>query len=361
MTQNLDKKYIDFSDPKVLNEWIIKHSWDDLEAYLHTIPQDQFRSLEYMAQGLLDLYKYNNLSSSLRHLENSCKLSPYEPRFLNTYSDILLKAKNVDKAFEIAKQSVSIEPNNCMSNVALTRAALAKNDYDTAYNAAKSSNQYLPDNMKELKQEAQRLIKKLSPIWWQPLVGKNIQLVRISSKHKEFLMNLRQNTEFQHHYNLFKSNCEKTLNKDIAEANKPPIDLRKIEWIIEKNEQPIGIAGLVDLDVYNGRAEIQFGIPNNNSSSYGVEAVLLLLEFAFSKIKLHKLVSYVYSDNPSAQKNTLHLGFTQEGFLESHIYDKNFDQRLDLYVNRCLANEFFNNQRLIKMAKRLLGRDIIAS
>lgn len=352
-------EYINFNDPKILNEWISKHNWKDLETYLETIPKDQFRSWEYLSQALINLYKYSNISLSLTNLNKAYELSPNETRVLNTYSNVLLKANKNKKALDMAKQSIEIDSNNPMSSLALMHAALANNKNEIAYDAAENAYLNLPDRLKSLKKQTSQMRKKLLPIWWKPLSGKKIQLVRITSKHKEFLLQLRQDTEFQHHYNLFTTNTEEKLDKDIALANKPPLDIKKIEWIIEKDGEPIGIAGLVDLNMRNNRAEIQFGIPNNKSSIYGVEAILLVLEFAFCELGLHKIVSYVYSDNPHAQSNTLHLGFKQEGLLESHIYAKKIDSRLDLYINGYLADNFFNNKKLMKMIKRVLGREVI--
>ena len=80
------------------------------------------------------------------------------------------------------------------------------------------------------------------------------------------------------------------------------------------------------------------------------------MEFAFSKIGIHKLISYVYGDNPKSQRNTLHLGFQQEGLLKSHVVDPASGERLDLYINGCLSTEFFQNKTLMKLASRLLGR-----
>lgn len=350
--------FINFSDPSTLNGWITKGNWEDLESYLKSIPKEEFRSWEYLAQGLLSLYKYRDVVSALLHLEKACQLSPDESRFFNTFSDILLKAKQIEKSLEVAKESVSLDHKNPMSNVALMNAALANENFEVAYKAAKTANKNLPNQLKTLQTQTKQIMKKFSPHWWKPLSGKNIQLVRISPKHKEFLLSLREDKEFQHHYNLFTSSSKEKLDKDIAAAKKSPLDIKKIEWIIEKHGKPIGIAGLVDLNMHNSRAEIQFGIPDNHSSIYGVEAILLVLEFAFCEIKLHKLVSYVYSDNPHAQSNTLHLGFKQEGFLESHVYDKKENRRLDLYVNGCLAQNFFSNKKLMKLIKRVLGKEI---
>ena len=52
----------------------------------------------------------------------------------------------------------------------------------------------------------------------------------------------------------------------------------------------------------------------------------------------------------------MHLGFRQEGLLRSHVVDPISEQPLDLFINGCLSHEFFNNQKLMVLANRLLGR-----
>lgn len=202
------------------------------------------------------------------------------------------------------------------------------------------------------------MIKRLSPIWREPLVGKNLTLLRIEDKHKNFLLKTRQDKEFQHHYNLFAKDSEETIIKEIEIAKKLPLDIKKIEWIIEKNGKAIGIATLADLNMHNNTAELLFGFPGKKTIRDPLEAILLILEFAFCKIKLHKLTSYVYSDNEKAQKNTINIGFKKEGFLESHIYDIKSNKRLSLFVNGYLASSFFENTKLLKKTQKIIGRDL---
>ena len=80
-----------------------------------------------------------------------------------------------------------------------------------------------------------------------------------------------------------------------------------------------------------------------------------VLEFAFKRLHLAKMMSYVYSDNPEAQANTLHLGFEQEGLLRSHIAGQS--GRLDLFVNGMTNTSFAGNALLNKLALRWRSPD----
>jgi len=75
-----------------------------------------------------------------------------------------------------------------------------------------------------------------------------------------------------------------------------------------------------------------------------------VLEFAFQKVKLHKLIALVYELNKSAQSNTLHLGFSQEALFREHYFNP--------YQNGLLARDFFCSKSLSRWSKRMLGRDI---
>jgi len=116
------------------------------------------------------------------------------------------------------------------------------------------------------------------------------------------------------------------------------------------------LAELVDINLQNSRAELIVGFPDTQTFGISLEATLLAIEFAFSKIGIRKLVSYVYGDNPNAQRNTLHLGFQAEGLLRDHVLDAASGECLDLHINGCLASDFFRNEIMLKLARRLLGR-----
>jgi len=147
-----------------------------------------------------------------------------------------------------------------------------------------------------------------------------------------------------------------------VEQTKLPQELKRIEWVILKHDKqqdvPIGLAALADHQVSHRRAEFLLGIPDSQyrTGSLGLEASLLVLDFAFNQAGLHKVTSFVYGYNTHAQKNTLHLGFKQEGLLTQHIHNgTNF---IDLYQNGLLRADFYINKNLAVLSRRILKRDI---
>jgi len=200
------------------------------------------------------------------------------------------------------------------------------------------------------------------------LKGKRVSLARAAPEYLEFIYACYQNNPFMDLYRLAQN---RTLSKqDIQkrlddEQTKSPQELKRIEWVILKHKSnqlvPIGLAALADHQVSHRRAEFLLGIPDtqDRDGHLSLEASLLVLEFAFNQVGLHKVITFVYGYNSYAQKNTLHLGFTQEGFLTQHIYtQKGF---IDLYQNGLLRTDFLVDSLLSRLSLRLLNRDITQS
>lgn len=351
-------KNISFIEPNRIKQWIIQKEWKKIEYYLKTIPQKNYRSWEYLAEAFIKGYKYFNYEDLENNFNNAYTVGSNDINFLNIYSELLLIYNKQDKALVIATKAVSKDQNNPIASIALAKAAQANGKYKLAFNSAKKAYKNLPAEQKKLKKQMDEIMIKLSPIWWEKLEGKRIVLSRILPKHQDFIFKLRNNEKFKSLYNIFLPTSKEEIQKDILFSNKPPIEIRKIEWIIEKDNNPIGIAGLSELDWHNKNAELQIGFPDNLNSKIALETAILILNFAFNKIFLEKLTTYVYSNNLYAQKSTLNLGFHQEGYLKSHIYDLTSKKRLDIFVNGLIAKDFFNNKKLQKLAFKLLGKNI---
>ncbi|NOQ13484.1 MAG: hypothetical protein GQ583_03255 [Methyloprofundus sp.] len=203
------------------------------------------------------------------------------------------------------------------------------------------------------------------PLGLQTLHGSQLSLVRASPEYIDFIYDCYQNDSFMDLYRLTQSRT--VLKKEIQdrlknEQTKLPQELKRIEWVILKHEKqqqtPIGLAALADHQVTHRRAEFLLGFPCtlHRVGSLGLEASLLVLEFAFNLAGLNKVTSFVYGYNLDAQRNTIHLGFKQEGFFAQHIQTES--GFIDLYQNGLLRADFLNNKKLGSLARRLLKRDI---
>ena len=333
--------------------------WNSIASHLSTLPTPAWNSHDFFAKGMLLAFgplTLRNLTEAITAIEHASLLEPQNTKYLTILSELYLQTKRMPLAMRAATLARSLAHHDPLTGITLGRVAWACGERDLAYQTFSQVIQQIPSSKTHVIALLKKLTLPLEPFWQQPYIGKRIVLSRMTSKHRSFLASCRNNQEFQHQYHLFQDSSQEGVERDLKEAERPPSETKKISWVIETNECSIGLASLVGIDFNNSRAEILIGIPNDRAFGMGLEAALLVMEFAFSVVKLSKLFSYVYSDNIKSQQNTMHLGFRQEGLLRSHIFDPISKQPLDLFINGCLSYEFFNNQKLMVLANRLLGR-----
>lgn len=200
------------------------------------------------------------------------------------------------------------------------------------------------------------------------LSGTRLRLVRRAPEHAAFFYECTQDTAFMDLYRLNQSRGESEIqikNRLAKEQALLPEQLKRFEWVIErresqdKNNKIIGLAAVADYQSAHNRGEFLIGIKDAESKKAGIalEASLLVFDFAFNQLNLHKLMSFVYGYNAYSQANTLQLGLSQEGCLRQHFWHDRHGY-VDLYQNGLLVDEFRANQRLAKLSLRLLKRNI---
>ncbi|MCP4698992.1 MAG: GNAT family N-acetyltransferase [Gammaproteobacteria bacterium] len=198
------------------------------------------------------------------------------------------------------------------------------------------------------------------------LRGRRVSLAPVAPEHAAFLYQCYQDSAFMDLYRLAQSRKETEAQITVRleeEQKRPPQQIRRFEWVISRHAkeggpgEPIGLASVADYQRNFRRGEFLIGIRGAKPAGIGLEASLLVLDFAFNQQQLHKFVSFVYGHNQISQDNTLQLGFTQEGLLHDHLYYKHTGF-VDLYQNALLEDDFRTNKRLARLSKRLLGWDI---
>ncbi|WP_347552177.1 GNAT family protein [Pseudalkalibacillus hwajinpoensis] len=96
-----------------------------------------------------------------------------------------------------------------------------------------------------------------------------------------------------------------------------------IRWAVrlKETEEMIGTAGFQNWDRTSAKAEIGAILSRDFwSGGYGLEAGEAVIEFGFSKMKLHKIYAQTIKDNKAAVKRLEQLGFNQEGCFRQHVY-----------------------------------------
>lgn len=95
-------------------------------------------------------------------------------------------------------------------------------------------------------------------------------------------------------------------------------------YIIEEKAThlSIGITSLIHIDSYNRNAECIIDIGNKGywGQGYGKEAFILLLDYAFLELNLHRLSLRVFTFNDRAIKLYKSLGFQHEGTCKEAIF-----------------------------------------
>lgn len=333
--------------------------WEELATSLAKLTADQYDITALLARALLYTYgpeTSRNVTQALTDLETACQLAPDNSQYLSTLSELQLQAGQHQQALATAQQARRVDNGNGMAAIALGRAAWACKHIPLARHSFQAASQLLPEDASHIRQQLNSMSFRLAPFWWQPVQGKRLTLVRMTAAHYEFVLKCRNNAAFQQRYNLFQPASRQAVKKDLQQAEQHPLENNHIEWVVEKQGVPIGLAALTDLSMEHSRAELLVGFPGTPTPFNSVEATLLVLEFAFATLGLQKIYSHVYASNPHSQRSSIHIGFEQEGVLRSHIKAPNSNKRLDLYANGYLPDKFYKRSKTTRLFKRLLGR-----
>lgn len=104
-------------------------------------------------------------------------------------------------------------------------------------------------------------------------------------------------------------------------------------WIIELDEEPVGLANLVDISERHRRASWAFYLADPAVRGRGVGSFTetYVLKHAFAELGLHKLCCEVLGSNAAVVKMHQKFGFVVDGVLRQHIWkDGTFDDVVSL-------------------------------
>jgi RimJ/RimL family protein N-acetyltransferase len=88
------------------------------------------------------------------------------------------------------------------------------------------------------------------------------------------------------------------------------------------DDEPIGTAGLHEIDHVNGNAEfgISIGEKAEWNQGYGTDALHAICDFGFGELRLERIELEVYASNARAQRSYEKAGFVLEGTLRRRHY-----------------------------------------
>jgi len=173
------------------------------------------------------------------------------------------------------------------------------------------------------------------------LKGKNINLRELRKSDLEKINKWRNNL-----YNKIMTQSYRlpvTFMQDEDWLNKKALSSTNSEvfFIIEKENTPIGIAQLTNIDYVSGTAiwGIIIGEIENQGKGYGSEAQLLLFNYAFNVLNLRKVFCYIGSYNNKSIKMHKKLKYVkEEGCLKNHYYFNN--KYWDVYILAYYKEDF---------------------
>ncbi|MEX2426028.1 MAG: GNAT family protein [Thermomicrobiaceae bacterium] len=116
----------------------------------------------------------------------------------------------------------------------------------------------------------------------------------------------------------------------------------KFAMCLRDNDLCIGLAGLEFVDLINGVAATgtRFHNPEYRNRGYGTEAKHLVLEYAFQRLHLERIVSFVFEPNARSSAALMKQGYRPAGRLKyEDIKDGRFQDTLvfDLLPEEWLA------------------------
>lgn len=194
----------------------------------------------------------------------------------------------------------------------------------------------------------QNALLRSHPLWYEDAQGLRLNLARPHERHRADLVQIFSNDEFRRKYNAFLEPPAVAAQDYIHRSSLTMEQVRQVNWVIEtKAGKFLGLATVAGLDWKNRMGELVFGFPpEHNNARYTAEAFMLILSLVFRELRLSKLCSMVYANNPEAQSLTNRMGILQEGYLRKHIVIPGYPEGIDTYVNGMLASDYQTNPRV---------------
>ncbi|SCC66283.1 spermidine N1-acetyltransferase [Bacillus sp. N5-665] len=120
-------------------------------------------------------------------------------------------------------------------------------------------------------------------------------------------------------------------------------DQSERRFIVEKNNEMVGLVELVEIDYIHRRTEFQIIIdPNYQGHGYAAEATRLAMDYAFSVLNMHKIYLVVDKENEKAVHVYKKVGFIVEGeLLDEFFVDGNYHNAIRMCM---FQKEYFKNK-----------------
>lgn len=118
----------------------------------------------------------------------------------------------------------------------------------------------------------------------------------------------------------------------------------RYDAIIEVDNTPVGLIGLLSIDRINKKAEYYVTLGERDYLGKGIaaKASRILLNYAFQQLELNRIYLYTETDNLAAVKSYERIGFKREGIIRKDLFSKG--RFVDRYVYGITKNDFYGIQ-----------------
>jgi diamine N-acetyltransferase len=339
--------------PASLFEWLRAGEWPRLQQ--HFMEHAPASADEFAARGLLRMRGgAPQRQDALADLRQAAELAPDNLFHAVNFAQALIDSGQAAEALRPAEQVLQRAPgfSPALEKRCLALCGCAR--WDDALAAFTTLATQAAAQGSALTPALQAAGVNLAACWWRPIpVGGALLRLPRDEDHDTVARWLADDA-FMARYHRFEPTAGAAARDYIARAQRPPTETRRREWVVQAADGRLaGFAAIVDIDPGHRRGELLIGIPAADAApGLALKASVAAMDFAFGNLRLDRLVSHVYGDNPVAQANTLHLGFQPEGRLREHL--RFGDQALDLIVNGMLAREHAQHPQLKRLRTRWL-------
>ena len=149
---------------------------------------------------------------------------------------------------------------------------------------------------------------------------KKLELKKIKRKDLETVVKWRNNSEIMKYTTqFFLLNMEHQNNwfNDISKK-----DTDRVMFVFTYGKDIIGVGGLIHLDKQNKNADtaIMLGETKMHGKGLGTEALQLLVNYGFKKMKLHRISAEIFEYNKISLKLFEKLNFKREALLRDGLW-----------------------------------------
>lgn len=149
--------------------------------------------------------------------------------------------------------------------------------------------------------------------------------------------------EFRQLYDAYSSISLDIILQEIGEGSTihDPKATRADFIVLQKRDDlPIGVASIRNINRQNGNAEIVLGIGEKEKrlAGYGIDMMIVLLDIVFYQLGFEKCYLRAHDNNELGLNSALNFGFKAEGRLRKHSFIEG--KYVDLWILAILKEEY---------------------